>query len=67
MSEQHKTGCTGKRQFARFAQAAKAAKRRRRLDGGAHVEAYYCRHCDGFHIGEARSHGKPDARREVVE
>ena len=58
MSDAHKVGCTGKRQFARFCQADKAAKRRRRLDGGAHVEAYHCRHCNGFHIGENRDYRK---------
>lgn len=66
MSEPHKTGCTGKRHFSRFAQAAKAAKRRRRMDGGAHVEAYHCRHCDGFHIGEARSYKKPNPKKELI-
>ena len=65
MNDGHKVGCTGKRQFARFGQAARAAKRRRRMDGGAHVEAYHCRHCNAFHIGEARDYGKRRRREEV--
>lgn len=56
MSTAHKVGCTGKRPFARFCQDDAAAKRRRRKDGGAHVEAYHCRHCDAFHVGEARGY-----------
>lgn len=58
MSDAPKTGCTGKRAFARFSQATHVAKRRNRKDGGAHVEAYHCRHCDQFHVGEARSYGQ---------
>ena len=65
MNDGHKVGCTGKRQFARFGQAARAAKRRRRMDGGAHVEPYHCRHCNAFHIGEARDYGQRRRREEV--
>lgn len=65
MNDGHKIGCTGKRQFSRFGQAARAAKRRRRHDGGAHVEAYHCRHCNAFHIGEARDYGKRRRKEEV--
>lgn len=65
MNDGQKVGCTGKRQFARFGQAARAAKRRRRMDGGAHVEAYHCRHCNAFHIGENRNYRKPNRRTEV--
>jgi site-specific recombinase XerC len=60
----HLVGCTGKRAFARFCQAARAAKRRNRNDGGAHVEPYHCRHCHGFHIGEARDYGKRRRKEE---
>jgi len=60
----HIAGCTGKRSFERFHQAAVAAKRRRRMDGGAHVEAYHCRHCNQFHVGEAMSHGQRDRRKD---
>jgi hypothetical protein len=65
VTRRHVTGCTGKREFARFDQAARAAQRRNRKDGGAHLEPYHCRHCNRFHVGEARSHGRPDARKEV--
>jgi len=50
-------GCTGKKQFDKFSQADKAAKRRNRSDN-AHLEAYHCRHCGSFHVGEARSYGQ---------
>lgn len=60
-----KAGCTGKRSFDRFSLADKAAKRRNREDGDAHVEAYHCRVCNQFHVGEDRSYGLRDARRTV--
>jgi hypothetical protein len=62
----HVAGCTGKRCFTRFSLAAAAAKRRRRKDGGAHVEAYHCTHCNQFHVGEARAHGRRDHRKEII-
>ena len=64
MSDGHKVGCSGKRQFAKFCQAARAAKHRNRTDGDAHLEAYHCKHCQGFHVGEARDYGHRDRRKE---
>lgn len=61
----HVTGCTGKKTFERFTQAQRAAKRRNRNDAGAHLEPYHCRHCNRFHVGEAREHGRKDFRKEV--
>lgn len=63
----HRAGCTGKKAFPLFDLAAKAAKRRRSHDGGAHVEAYHCRVCRQFHVGERRDYGQKDARRAEVE
>ena len=65
MKRDHHAGCTGKKQFLRFTQADQAAKRRRRLDNGAHVEAYHCKHCNSFHVGEARSYGRPNPKKEI--
>ena len=65
MTDGYKHGCTGKRQFAAFGQAARAAKRRNAKDGGAHLEAYHCRHCNSFHTGERRDYGQ--RRRKVEE
>ncbi len=64
MRSGHVTGCSGKRKFERFTQAEHAAKRRNRKDGGAHLEAYHCTHCNRFHVGEARSHGRRNAKKE---
>jgi hypothetical protein len=64
--EGHKVGCTGKKQFLTFPQASRSATRLNRRDQGAHVEAYHCRCCGccGYcHVGEARAHGRMDARR----
>jgi hypothetical protein len=61
----HKPGCTGKKHFAKFGQAATVAKRRNRCDGGAHLEAYHCRFCNGFHVGEARSYGQRKPKSEA--
>lgn len=55
--------CTGKSRFVRFGQAERAAKNRNRKDGGAHLEPYFCRHCQGFHVGEARSYKQPKPKR----
>ena len=65
MSTGHKVGCTGKQHFERFTQAEKAAKRRNRMDGSAHLEAYHCTFCGHFHVGESRSYGRADKRRET--
>jgi hypothetical protein len=62
MSTRHITGCTGKKSFQTFTQAAKAAKRLNLRDRG-HTEAYHCLHCNDFHIGEARSYRRRDERR----
>ena len=59
----HKAGCTGKREFGTFTQAKRGAVRLNRRDQGAHVEAYHCKFCHRFHVGEARSYGRDDARR----
>jgi len=56
VTETHVVGCTGKSRFTRFGQAERAAVRRNRKDGGSHLEAYHCRHCHGFHVGEARDY-----------
>lgn len=65
MSDDHKVGCTGKSPFASFGEAQKRARRMRQRDNGAHVEPYHCRHCNRFHVGEARSYGR--RRREIEE
>lgn len=62
----YKTGCTGKKTFVKFHQAERAAKRRNRKDGGAHLEPYHCRFCHSFHVGEARAHG-PRMTRKAAE
>lgn len=67
MSAVHKVGCTGKQHFERFTQAEKAAKRRNRMDGSAHLEAYHCVFCNGFHVGESRSYRRPNPRKEPIE
>lgn len=67
MTQRIQAGCTGKRSFTQFTLADQAATRRNRKDGGAHVEAYHCRHCNSFHVGEARSHGRRDARKDISE
>jgi hypothetical protein len=59
-------GCSGKKHFTRFTLANKAAARRNRRDGGAHLEAYHCRNCNGFHVGESRAYKQRDRRREDV-
>jgi hypothetical protein len=56
------TGCTGKRRFICFGHARRAAKRRNRHDQ-SHLEAYHCRHCGGFHVGESRRYGFEDERK----
>jgi hypothetical protein len=61
----HVIGCTGKRCFARFGQADRTASRMNRRDGDAHLEPYKCRHCGKFHVGEARSHGQRDKRKDI--
>lgn len=66
MAAPHVTGCTGKKRFTRFGTADQAAVRMRRNDDDAHVEAYHCKHCNGFHLGEARAHGKKDHRKELT-
>lgn len=59
----HVTGCTGKKHFTRFALARAAAKRSNRHDHGRHLEAYHCRHCNGFHVGESRQDKRADKRK----
>lgn len=59
-----KTGCTGKWSFATFGQAGHSAEKLNRRDHNTHVEPYHCRHCNKFHVGENRSHGLKDARKE---
>jgi hypothetical protein len=62
---EHVVGCTGKKRFISFRTASRAAKRLRQRDDEAHTEAYHCRHCAGFHVGEARDHGKRDQRKDI--
>lgn len=64
-SEQFKTGCTGKAQFTTFTKAASTAKRMRKYDGDCHVEAYHCLHCQHFHVGENKSYGRKNPRKDV--
>lgn len=54
----HVVGCTGKKAFATFCQAKRAAKRMNRVHDDGHLEAYACRHCHRFHVGEARDYGR---------
>ena len=72
MDPQAVPGCTGKRAFGKFCQARTAADRmRRQHEDGCKVEAYRCRHCGMFHVGQkfdlrgspARSIRQRDARR----
>lgn len=51
MSE-HAQGCTGKLRYAAFCDARNVARFIRRQDEAARVQAYHCRHCHGFHVGE---------------
>ena len=60
----HKIGCTGKSAFSTFARADFRAKRLRQNRDTAHVEAYHCRHCHQFHIGEARSYGRQNPKKQ---
>ena len=60
----HKNGCTGKASFTTFARADLRAKRMRQRKESAHVEAYHCRHCHRFHIGEAPRY-RPSSARKV--
>lgn len=47
----HKPGCTGKKPFGTMQAARRRAKiMRRKYDKP--LEAYHCRHCRAFHIGE---------------
>ena len=62
----HVVGCTGKKRFIRFSTAKRAAKRLRQNDDQAHTEAYACRHCVGFHVGEARDHGKRNPKKDIA-
>jgi hypothetical protein len=45
-------GCGGKRAYESFTVAERMAKRTNRGREDAHVEAYHCRHCNHFHVGE---------------
>jgi hypothetical protein len=49
---EHAQGCTGKLRYAAFQAARAVARFIRRSDRASHVEAYHCRHCHGFHVGE---------------
>jgi acetyl esterase/lipase len=60
----HIVGCTGKVRLTGFRQARQAAKRLRQKDNGAHVEAYACKACHGFHVGESRNYGKKSAKKD---
>ena len=55
MIDDFKPGCTGKKAFTSHGQAAHRAKRMRQdHEGSCFVEAYHCRFCGQFHIGQAR-------------
>lgn len=63
----HKPGCTGKHRFEGFIEARGAAKRLKKRDDGGHLHAYHCKHCNAFHVGENRTHGKRDQRKAAKE
>jgi hypothetical protein len=65
-TEEHKIGCTGKREFGTFCQAKRAAKRMNRAHEAGHLEAYACRHCHRFHVGEARDYGRRKPKSETT-
>lgn len=64
MNEGHVPGCTGKKAFVCFTKAQARAKVLNRKKDSAHVEAYHCRHCQQIHLGERRSYGRRDARKD---
>lgn len=49
-------GCTGKSAFTEFAEADRRAKRIRERTGDA-LAAYYCRHCQKYHVGGLEQRG----------
>lgn len=52
-------GCTGKQAFKSHDQAAPVAQRmRRKHETGCQVEAYHCKHCGDWHIGQAERRRK---------
>ena len=63
-AREFKTGCTGKKEFQTFCLASASAKRLNRRDGDTHVEAYHCRCCNRFHVGESRSYGVRHRKRD---
>lgn len=65
MTERIVTGCNGKKRYESFRAADYAARRLRQKVDESHVAAYHCRHCNGSHVGEARSHGKRNPRKDV--
>lgn len=67
MTRDHYAGCSGKVKFATYKQADRSAKvMRQNHERGCHVEAYHCKHCQHFHVGEPRDYGRKDARREAA-
>ena len=61
--EGYKFGCTGKQEFATFAQAKRRARIINNRDTG-HLEAYHCTHCNRFHVGGNRNYGRRDRRKD---
>jgi hypothetical protein len=64
-AERFIAGCSGKVQFLTFTKAASTAKRMRKGNRDCHVEAYHCLHCQKFHVGENRSYGKTNPRKDA--
>jgi hypothetical protein len=52
--------CMGKRTYETFTEASKIAKRMNRQHDGGSNQAYSCRSCSKFHVGE-----KFDSRRDA--
>jgi len=64
MTTLHIIGCTGKIRFQSFFIARTSARKLNQRSKGAHVEAYHCTHCNGFHVGENRDYRRKDKRRD---
>lgn len=49
-------GCSGKRQYDKFADAERVSLLIRRNKDGERVQPYRCRHCQRFHVGGNGDH-----------
>lgn len=56
-------GCNGKTAYETFLIADRIARKVRRFNEKSFVAPYHCVHCNHFHIGENREHGKRDRRK----